>query len=277
MRTVTANGASIPAIGLGTWELRGQQCAELVSAALQGGYIHVDTAQMYQNEREVGEGIRASGVARENIFLTTKIWPDNFAADDFARAVDERLSLLDAGPVDLLLLHWPSRTVPLAETMKALNKAKQAGLARHIGISNFTVAQIDQAMALTNEPLVTNQVEYHPLINQDKVRAACAKHGMSLTAYCPIARNQVADEEVVREIATRHKASPAQITLAWLMQHGDVIAIPRSSKPDRLADNIEALKITLGDDEMSAISALKQRHKRLVNPESIRPEWDTIA
>ena len=276
MKTVTSNGATIPAIGLGTWELRGQQCSELVVAALQGGYTHIDTAQMYGNEREVGDGIRASGVARENIFLTTKVWPDNFAADDFARAAVERLALLDCGAVDLLLLHWPSRTVPLKETMTALNKAKRAGLARHIGISNFNVKLIDQAVALSGEPLVANQVEFHPLINQDKVHAACKRHGLALTAYCPIARNKVADEPVIQAIAKAHGASPAQIALAWLIQQGDVIAIPRSSRPERLADNLAALKISLSPDEMDSISALKARHTRLVDPDSVRPDWDTV-
>ncbi len=276
MRTVSANGANIPAIGLGTWELRGQQCAELVSAALQNGYTHVDTAQMYQNEAAVGEGVRASGVNRDQLFLTTKVWPDNFSSDDFARAVDERLELLDCGTVDLLLLHWPSRVVPMAETITALNKAKQAGLTRHIGISNFTVQQVDEAVALSDEPLVCNQVEFHPLLNQDKVRAACSRHGLAVTAYCPIARNKVAAEPMITEIAQRHEVSPAQIALAWLAGHGDVISIPRSSKPDRLADNLKALEISLNQAEMDEISGLASRNIRLVDPESVRPDWDLV-
>ena len=274
MKTVSANGAEIPAIGLGTWELRGEECAKLVETALQNGYTHIDTAQMYQNEREVGAGIKASGVDRGSIFVTTKIWPDNYASDDFARAVDERLALLDCGTLDLLLLHWPPGAVSMAEAVAGLNKAKRAGLARHIGISNFNVAQIDEAVALSEEPLVCNQIEYHPLINQDKVRAACARHGLAVTAYCPIARNKVADEPVMRDIAQRHDASPAQIALAWLAGHGDVISIPRSSRPERLADNLKALKISLNDDEMAEVSALNARNLRLVDPESVRPEWD---
>lgn len=276
MKTVSANGAEIPAIGLGTWELRGEQCAELVSAALQGGYTHIDTAQMYQNEAEVGEGIRASGQNRANIFLTTKIWPDNYAGSDFDRAVDERLNLLDCGTVDLLLLHWPPRAVSMAEAVAGLNRAKRAGLTRHIGISNFTVRQVEEAVALSDEPLVCNQIEYHPLINQDKVRAACARHGLAVTAYCPIARNKVADEPVITRIAKRHGSSPAQIALAWLAGHGDVISIPRSSRPERLADNLKALDVSLGEDEMAEITALNSRNMRLVDPEGVRPDWDTI-
>jgi diketogulonate reductase-like aldo/keto reductase len=274
MKTVEAHGVTIPALGLGTWELRGQQCAELVKAALDMGYRHVDTAQMYANEREVGEGIRASGVARSEVFLTTKIWPDCHAADDFARAVDERLELLDCGPVDLLLLHWPSRTVPFSETISALNKARRAGLCRHIGISNFTVAQIREAVAISDAPLLCNQVEFHPLINQDKVHAACREAGMVMTAYCPIARNRVADEPVMQEIATEHGVSPADITLAWHMAHGDVIAIPRSSQPERLASNLASSEIKLSDDEFSRISALKAKHVRVCEPESVAPVWD---
>jgi len=274
MKNVSANGAEIPAIGLGTWELRGDECAKLVETALRNGYTHIDTAQMYQNEHEVGAGIRASGVDRDNLFVTTKIWPENYSTSDFARAVDERLELLNCGAVDLLLLHWPPRDVSMAEAVAALNKAKRAGLARHIGISNFTVAQVEEAVALSDEPLVCNQIEYHPLINQDKVRAACARHGLAVTAYCPIARNKVADEPVIREIAQRHDASPAQIALAWLAGHGDVISIPRSSRPERLADNLKALEISLSDDEMAEISTLNSRNLRLVDPESVRPQWD---
>ncbi len=275
MKIVSANGADIPAIGLGTWELRGEQCTQLVETALQGGYTHIDTAQMYQNEREVGAGIRASGMNRDNLFVTTKIWPENYATDDFARAADERLELLDCGTLDLLLLHWPPQAVSMAEAVAGLNKAKRTGLARHIGISNFTVQQVEEAVALSDEPLVCNQIEYHPLINQDKVRAACARHGLAVTAYCPIARNQVADEQVMRDIALRHDVSPAQIALAWLAGHGDVISIPRSSRPERLADNLKAMRISLSEDEMAEIGALTARDLRLVDPESVRPRWDT--
>ncbi|MEO9876522.1 MAG: aldo/keto reductase [Anderseniella sp.] len=274
MKIVSANGADIPAIGLGTWELRGDECARLVETALQNGYTHIDTAQMYQNEREVGAGIKASGVDRDSLFVTTKIWPDNYGSDDFARAVDERLAFLDCGTLDLLLLHWPPGAVSMAEAVAGLNKAKRAGFARHIGISNFTVAQVEEAVALSEEPLVCNQIEYHPLINQNKVRAACARHGLAVTAYCPIARNKVADEPVMRDIARRHDASPAQIALAWLAGHGDVISIPRSSRPERLADNLQALEISLSEDEMTEINALSARNLRLVDPESVRPEWD---
>lgn len=274
MKIVEANGARIPALGLGTWDLRGGQCAELVAHALTHGYQHIDTAQMYANEREVGQGIAASGVTRDAFFLTTKIWPDNFSADDFARAAEERVRLLDCGPVDLLLLHWPSREVPLAETMAALVKAKRDGLTKHIGISNFTTALIGEAVALADEPIACNQVEYHPLLSQDAVLAACARHGIAVTAYCPIARNAVADQAVVREIAGKHDASPAQIALAWLVRQDGVIAIPRSSKPERLDSNLAALDIDLSDDDAAAIGALTAHNQRLVSPAGVAPDWD---
>lgn len=274
MKTVTVQGATIPALGMGTWELRGDECARLVETAIGQGYRHIDTAQMYQNEREVGEGIRASGVQRDEIFLTTKIWPDCHAADDFARAVDERLNLLDCGPVDLLLLHWPSREVPLAETINALNKARSSGFTRHIGISNFTVSKVSEAVKLSDAPLICNQIEYHPLINQTKLLAACRAHGLAITAYCPIARNRVTDEPVMQEIAARHNVSPADVTLAWHMTQGDVMAIPRSSRPERLACNLAAAQLALSDEEMSAIDALKLQHMRLCEPASVAPVWD---
>ena len=274
MRTVNAHGVMIPAIGLGTWELRGDTCRDIVETALECGYRHIDTAQMYQNEREVGEGIRASGVPREQIFLTTKIWPDCHGADKFARAVDERLELLDCGPVDLLLLHWPSRTVPLKETITALNKARDAGLTRHIGISNFTVAQVTEATALSGHPLLCNQIEYHPLINQDKVMAACRAAGLAITAYCPIARNKVADEPVMQQIAGNHGVSPAEIALAWLVSQGDVMAIPRTTSHDRLKSNLAAADIQLSQEERAQVSTLKDRHLRLVPAAGIAPDWD---
>ena len=274
MKTVNAQGVMVPSIGLGTWELRGDTCRDIVETALKLGYRHVDTAQMYQNEREVGEGIRASGVARDKIFLTTKIWPDCHAADKFARAVDERLELLDCGPVDLLLLHWPSRTVPLKETITALNKVRDAGLARHIGISNFTVKQVNEAVALSRHALLCNQIEYHPLINQDKVLAACRTNGLAITAYCPIARNQVADEPVMQQIAQRQGVSPAEIALAWLVGQGDVMAIPRTTSHERLKSNLAAAEVQLSEDDRIAIDSLKRKHLRLVPAAGIAPDWD---
>src|SRR5947207_1740924 len=168
MEFVAANGASIPAVGLGTWDLRGRTCARVVEQALRLGYRHIDTAEMYENEREVAEGLRASGLDRDEVFVVTKIWPSHFAPRELIKAAKDSLARLRLSAVDLLLLHWPNPRVPLAETLGALCKVKEAGLSRHIGVSNFNVALIDKAVRLSTEPLVCNQVEMHPFLDQSK-------------------------------------------------------------------------------------------------------------
>src|ERR1700722_13955823 len=189
---VEAKGARIPVIGLGTWDLRGRVCARVVEQALRLGYRHVDTAEMYDNEREVGEGVHASGVKRNEVFVTTKIWPSHFAPRELARAARDCLVRLRLSEVDLLLLHWPNPQIPLRETLGALCKVKRMGLARSIGVSNFTVALLDEAVAIADEPLVCNQIEMHPFLDQSKVVAACRRHGMAVVAYSPIARGGAA-------------------------------------------------------------------------------------
>src|SRR5262245_24015612 len=178
MHAVEANGARIPLLGFGTWDLRGRTCARIVEQALRLGYRHIDTAQIYDNEREVGEGLRASGLKRDEVFVTTKIWPSHFAPRDFERSAKECLVHLRLSAVDLLLMHWPNPHIPLAETLGALCKLKREGLARHIGVSNFTVAMIEEATALSSEPLACNQVEVHPFLDQTKVIEACRAHGL---------------------------------------------------------------------------------------------------
>src|SRR5258708_21696641 len=186
MQYVEASGAKIPAIGLGTWELRGRTCARLVEQALKLGYRHIDTAQVYENEREVGEGLRASRVKRDHVFVTTKVWTNHFAPNDLERSTKESLTKLRLSEVDLLLLHWPNPHVPLSETLGALAHAKKLGMARNIGVSNFTVALIEEAVAACPEPLVCDQVEYHPYLDQTRVREACARQGLPLFAYIPV-------------------------------------------------------------------------------------------
>ncbi len=185
MLFVEANGATIPAIGLGTWELRGRTCARLVEQAIRLGYRHIDTAQVYENEREVGDALRASGVNRDDVFVTTKVWTTHFAPNDLERSTKESLNKLRLAVVDLLLLHWPNPRIPLKETLGALAHVKRLGLARHIGVSNFTVALIEEAVAACPEPLVCDQVEFHPYLDQNKVKEACARNGMALVALQP--------------------------------------------------------------------------------------------
>src|SRR5258705_4510283 len=204
MQVVEANGARIPLLGLGTWDLGGRTCSRIVEQALRLGYRHIDTAEMYDNEREVGEGLRASGVPRNEVFVVTKIWPSHFAPGELLRATKEGLTRRRVGEVDLLLLHWPNPRIPLSETLGALCKVKEAGLARNIGVSNFTVALIEEATQLSSEPLVCDQIELHPFIDQSKVRAACAAHGMAVVSYFSVAPGHAQEHELLARTGQKH-------------------------------------------------------------------------
>lgn len=272
MLFVEANGAKIPALGLGTWELSGRTCARVVEQALRLGYRHVDTAQVYDNEREVGDAVRASGVRRDDVFITTKVWTNHFAPNDLERSVKESLARLRLPSVDLLLLHWPNPHVPLRETLGALAHARRLGLTRHIGVSNFTVALIEEAVAACPEPLVCDQVEYHPYLDQTKVRAACDQHGLALVAYSPIAKGRIKSDETLGRIGRVHRKTAAQICLRWLVQQ-NVVAIPRTSRVERLSENIEIFDFELSDDEMSQIAALAHAKGRLTDF-GFAPKWD---
>ena len=269
---VEANGARIPAIGLGTWDLRGRTCARVVEQALRLGYRHIDTAEMYGNESEVGEGLRASGVSRDDVFITTKVWPDHLAAAELERATKESLERLHLADVDLLLIHWPSPRIPLAETIGALCRMKQAGFARHLGISNFTVPLIEEAVRLATEPLVTNQIEWHPYLDQSKVVAASRRHGLSVTAYSPIARGRAGSDSQLRLIGTHHRKTAGQVSLRFLIQEGAIV-IPRTSRRERLEENIAIFDFELDAAEMDEIRKLARRHGRVVDW-SGAPNWD---
>jgi diketogulonate reductase-like aldo/keto reductase len=271
---VESHGARIPLLGLGTWDLRGRVCARVVEQALRLGYRHIDTAQMYENEREVGEGLRASGVKRDDVFVTTKIWPSHFAPLELERSARERLAQLRLNEVDLLLLHWPNPQIPLAETLGALARVKRDGLARHIGISNFTVALIEEALKVTTEPLVCDQFECHPFLDQSKLIAACRKHGLAVVAYSPIARGDARKNDVLKRIGAAHKKTATQVCLRFLVQQ-DIVVIPRTSKVERLSENAAIFDFTLGDDEMNEIAKLGSRDGRLVDwAYSGRMKWD---
>lgn len=268
---VEVKGARIPILGLGTMRMKGDTCINVVSAALRIGYRHLDTAERYENEQWVGEGLRASGVKRDEVFVTTKVYGPNLAAADFERAVNDSLKRLQLSSVDLLLIHWPNPAIPLAETLGALGKAKQQGLTRHIGVANFTTALLDEAVKLSPE-LVTNQIEVHPFLDQSKVIAKSRQHGLSVTAYCPIARGRVPGNETLERIGRTHGKTAAQVALRWLVQQG-IIVIPGTSKEERLKENVDVFDFTLSDAEMSGISALKQPDSRVVNP-AHAPKWD---
>lgn len=272
--TVHANGAEIPALGLGTWAMKGGECRAAVSGAVAAGYRHVDTARMYENEDAVGDGIRDSGVPRDQVFVTTKIWPDDHAPDDLVRATETALRALRFDHVDLLLLHWPSRHVPIPETIGALNRVREQGKARHIGLSNFTTRQIAEAQAASAAPLVTNQVEYHPYLDQTAVLRAVRDAGMALTAYMPLGRATVLEEPVVLELAAAHGRPPAQIVLRWLIQQPQVVAIPKTSSPVRAISNLAAADFMLSAEEMAALHRLARPDGRMCDYAGLSPEWD---
>jgi 2,5-diketo-D-gluconate reductase B len=268
-----AHGAEIPAVGFGTSGL-GYITAEHVAAALKAGYRHIDTARKYGTEGAVGEGMRASGVPRSEIFLCTKVSHENLHAADFARSVDDSLKALGVDYVDLLLVHWPEKNTPLAETMGALAKAKRSGLTRHIGVANFNIAMLDEAIKLCPEPLVTLQAECHPYLDQSKVIAACRERGLVLTAYCPLARGRIKGDAVLAEVGRRHGKTGAQVALRWLMQQEIIAAIPRSSNATRIAENIDVFDFELDGDEMRRVGALKRPDGRTANPVGRAPQWD---
>jgi len=265
---------SMPALGFGTSPLTGGLSADTVLAALQAGYRHIDTARKYGTERAVGEALRVSGLPRKEIFLTTKVSHENLRAGDFAKSVDESLTALGVDYIDLLLIHWPNPEIALSETMPALAKAKRQGLARHIGVANFNIALLDQAIDLCPEPLVALQAEYHPFLDQSKLLAAARRHRLVFIAYCPLARGRLFGDPVLAEIAGKRGRSVAQIALRWLLQQ-NVAAIPFSSKPQRIADNFNVFDFTLDEGEMKRIAALKRSDGRVANPAGRVPGgWD---
>ena len=265
---------AIPALGFGTGAMTGGMSAEAVAVALRTGYRHIDTARKYGTEPEVGEAMRASGIPRNDIFLTTKVSHENLRADDFARSVDESLAALKLDYVDLLMVHWPNPAIALEETMPALAKAKRAGLARHIGVANFNIALLDKAVALCPEPLTVLQAEYHPYLDQSKLLAAVRRHQLVFVAYCPLARGRLFGDPVLDDIAEKRGRSVAQIALRWLIQQ-DVAAIPFSSKPERIADNFDVFDFALDDDDMARIAALKREGGRVANPAGrVAGGWD---
>jgi diketogulonate reductase-like aldo/keto reductase len=272
---ISAFGADIPAVGYGTMLYpEPERAVELIVHSLECGYRHIDTARKYGSEQWVGEGIRASGLLREDIWVTTKVTEEDAKADDFARSLDTSLNTLGLNYVDLLLIHWPQPKVPLEETLGALAKAKREGLAKNIGVSNFTVPLLDEAVGKCPEPLVTNQIEYHAYIHQDKIIAACRKHGMLVTCHAPLARGEVLNDPVIQKIAHAKGKTAAQVSLKWLIQQSDVGVVPRALEFSEIEENIDIFNFELSQDEMNQISALRDKNIRIVNPEIRRPVWD---
>lgn len=267
-------GTNIPALGFGTFRMPGEDVLRMIPAALEIGYRHIDTAQIYGNEAEVGTAIAGSGLARDDIFLTTKVWVDRFRQDDLARSVEESLAKLRTDHVDLLLLHWPNPKVPMAETIAALNQVRDAGMATHIGVSNLPLALMTEAIALSAAPLATNQIEYHPFLNQDKLLAAMQAAGLTATAYFGLADGTVIGDAILKEIGARHGKNEAQVALRWLVQQSNVVALTKTVQEKRARSNFQIFDFELSAEEMAAIHRLTARNKRFVSPDGLAPLWD---
>ena len=253
----------IPMLGLGTWENDDPEaCAASVETALEMGYRHIDTAQAYGNEAAVGEGIAAADVDREEVFLATKVWIDNLAHDDVIATTEASLDRLGVDSVDLMYVHWPSRTYDAEETLAAFNELHADGKIDRIGVSNFEPDQLREAIELSDAPIVANQVECHPLLQQAELREVTAEEGVELVAYSPLARGDVFDVQELQEIADDHDASPAQVSLAWLRQQG-ITAIPKATSEAHIRDNWQSLSLTLSDEEIERIENIEQNGRRV--------------
>ena len=264
---------TLPHIGLGTFRLEGSQAIASVSAALEIGYRLIDTAQMYNNETEVGKAVAASNIPRSEIFVTTKIWPDNFSR--LIPSLRDSLARLRMDRVELTLLHWPApgSGVPLADTLEALMKAKAAGLTQHIGVSNFNIALMREAIGIAGPGnIATNQIELSPYLQNRKVAEFAKTQGIPLTSYMTLARGTVVGDAALKTIAQRLGATPAQVALAWAMSQGHSV-IPSSTRRENLESNFRATELKLTDDDMAQIAAL-ERGSRLVDPDGLKPKWD---
>ncbi len=266
-------GVAIPKLGLGTWELRGEDCAEVVAAALRAGYRHIDTAQGYANEHRVGEGVRRSGVPRSEIFITTKVMPQLIGDGPLQKSVEGSLLSLGLDQLDLVLIHWPNFDIPISQSMSALEDVRRSGMARAVGVSNFTVALLDEAMRSAGE-LAMHQIEYHPYVDQQKILAATRRHGLTITAYSPVAQGQVVGDPVIEAIGAAHSKTAVQVALRWLVQQDDVVVIPRTAKPERLPENAAIFDFALTEAEMAGMSGLTRGRTHLVNEPFWVPTWD---
>ena len=267
------NDAIIPRIGLGTWQNTDpEQCARSVKTALELGYRHVDTAQMYKNEEYVGNGIKQSDVPREDIFLATKVWIDRLDYEGIKQSTEKSLKRLKTDYIDLLYVHWPAGKYDTEETMKGFNQLVDEGKIRHIGASNFTPELLEEALEVSEKPLIANQVETHLLNQQTELHKFLLEHDMTLVAYSPLARGKVLDIPEVTEIAEKYNASETQVALAWLWSHKDVVAIPKATSKVHIKENLEAVTLKLDSEDIEKINSL-DRNKRLVDP-AFSPDWD---
>jgi 2,5-diketo-D-gluconate reductase B len=270
-QTVTVQGVEIPKLGYGTWLVEGEDAYEGVLDALALGYRHVDTARAYGNEREVGRALADSGVAREEVWLTTKVWYEHAAPDVLVRTFHEQLADLQVDRVDLLLLHWPAAEFPLRETLGAMDALREQGLTGHVGVSNFPSELLREALSLA--PLLCDQVEYHAYLPQGAVMHECLEHDLLLTAYSPFAHGHLHEDPVLARIGARHGKSAGQVALRWLLDQPNVAALPKASSHERRAENLDVFDFALEDEERAAVAALSARHLRTADP-PWAPDWD---
>lgn len=272
MQFVNAHGAQIPALGFGVFRMSDAEVQSVIPAALEAGFRHFDTAQIYENEAALGQALKAAGAKRQDLFLTTKVWVANYSTDRFAASVDESLDRLGVDQVDLLLAHWPGDAVPVEQQVAWLNQMQAAGKTRLIGVSNYNRSQLRAAIAASAAPIVTNQIEIHPYLDQSAMAALAAETGTALTGYFGMADGAVPKDALIGEIAAKHGKTAAQVGLRWLIQQG-VIALSKTAKPARVAENFDIFDFALSDAEMAAISRLARADGRIVSPDGLAPDW----
>jgi 2,5-diketo-D-gluconate reductase B len=275
MDVITVQGMRMPKLGLGTWRMSGPECTDAVLRALALGYRHIDTAEMYGNEEEVGAALARTDVRRGDIHLTTKVWWEHLAPRALQRAFEASLKKLRTDYVDLYLIHWPGPGMDLPAALGAMMKLREQGLARAIGVSNFTVALMRQAIEEIGAEIACNQVEYHVLLDQSKVLAYARSKGIAVTAYCPLARGGLDRWPTLAAQARKHNATAEQLALKWLLDQDVAAAIPKASRPENQQANLDALKLTLTDEDRAVIAALPKA-ERIVDP-SFGPKWDEAA
>jgi len=273
MLSVTAHGATIPALGFGVFRMSDAEVERVIPAALEAGFRHFDTAQIYQNEAALGRALEAAGTQRDDLFLTTKVWVDNYSVDKFAASVDETLDKLKTGHVDLLLLHWPADKVSIADQIEMLNTVKAAGKTRFVGVSNQNIAQMRESARLSSTPIVTNQVEIHPYLPQHALVAAAKASGVPITAYYGMADGAVPKDQLLQQIGAKYGKNAAQVGLRWLIEQGH-IALSKTANPERVKENIAIFDFNLDEADMAAIASLARPDGRIVSPPGLAPEWD---
>ncbi len=272
MESLKTQGISMPKLGLGTFRMQGDACRAAVESALSLGYRHIDTAEMYANEVAIGAAIAAARVPRGDLHVTTKVWHENLAPNAIRRAFDASLKKLGLDHVDLYLVHWPSKAANWPAVFETLMKLKEEGRTRAIGVANFTTALLKIAVEEIGAPIACNQVEYHAMLDQSKLMTYLAAKSIPLVAYCPLAQGRIASDPVLEEIGRKHDATAAQIALKWLLDQKGVAAIPKASRRESQQANLDALKLTLDDEDRKTIAGLP-KDRRCVNP-GFAPAWD---